>query len=285
MFEKLLSLFLQAKSGAIATVLVVGASGALVTATVENGTATIKITDPAAQSAVTQVTGTTVANTNKDTDTTKVNPAILALFNRTQSEQDPTGTATGKDCKDEPKAVSDQVKRVNDAFKTDMKAIEKLSEDPRGEAGKTLVKNAKKAVKDIRQAAVKGIHATTTASAKCDDEDEDKETEEHDGANHDVKHEAVDEDGDHEDADAAAVKPTTVAPTVVKPTTPSVAFSGTEAKAIADLAISAMDLQVTNLKADLAKLPKTDATTNGNKSKDQSKDKGKDQSKDKDKHN
>jgi hypothetical protein len=264
-------------------VLVLGASGALVTATVENGLTTVTVS-PANETSLTTVGNTTTTNTTTTSTKTAVDQ-ILALFNRTQAEKDPTGTATGKECPDAPKALTEQVKRVNDAFKTDMKAIEKLSEDPRGEAGKTLVKNAKKAVKDIRQAAVKGIHATTTASAKCDDEDEDKETEEHDGANHDVKHEAVDEDGDHEDAGAAAVKPTTVAPTVVKPTTPSVAFSGTEAKAIADLAISAMDLQVTNLKADLAKLPKTDATTNGNKSKDQSKDKGKDQSKDKDKHN
>ncbi len=40
MLEKLLSLLLHAKGGAIATVLVIGASGALVTATVENGTTT-----------------------------------------------------------------------------------------------------------------------------------------------------------------------------------------------------------------------------------------------------
>ncbi len=41
MLEKLLSLLLHAKGGAIATVLVIGASGALVTATVENGTTTV----------------------------------------------------------------------------------------------------------------------------------------------------------------------------------------------------------------------------------------------------
>src|SRR3982074_3637513 len=46
MFEKLLSLLLHAKGGALASVLVLGASGALVTATVENGNATITITQP-----------------------------------------------------------------------------------------------------------------------------------------------------------------------------------------------------------------------------------------------
>jgi hypothetical protein len=259
MFEKLLSLFLQAKSGAIATVLVVGASGALVTATVENGTATIKITDPAAQSAVTQVTGTTVANTNKDTDTTKVNPAILALFNRTQSEKDPTGTATGKDCKDEPKAVSDQVKRVNDAFKTDMQALEKLS--ARTDAAKKAVDDAEKAIKGIRQTAVKAIHATapTTTVAKCD-EDHDKDVEETEGDNHDMKHEAEDEDGEHEDDDKAAAP---VAATPTTPTTPSVVFNG-DAKAIADQAIAAMALWVKDAKAVVDAQPASTAT-NGTK--------------------
>ena len=46
MFEKLLSVLLHAKGGAVATVLVLGASGALVTATVENGLATVTITQP-----------------------------------------------------------------------------------------------------------------------------------------------------------------------------------------------------------------------------------------------
>jgi hypothetical protein len=239
-------------------VLVLGASGALVTATVENGVATVKVS-PATESSATTVAGTTTTATTHTTSTNTTVNQILSLFNRTKAEKDPTGTAIGKDCADAPKALTEQIKRVNDAFKKDHEAIRKLAEDaPRTDAAKTAVKNAEKAIKDIRQAAVKGIHATApaTTSAKCDPEDNDVEEDE--GANHDMKHEA-DEDKEHEDEDEDTV--VTPAATTVTPTTPSIAFSGTEAKAIADLAISAMDLQVTNLKADLAKLPKTAATT------------------------
>ena len=89
MFEKLLSLLLHAKGGAVATVLVLGASGALVTATVENGLTTVTITQPS-----TTTTGSeTTTGGSTTTTTTTTTPAILALFNRTKAEEDPTGTA------------------------------------------------------------------------------------------------------------------------------------------------------------------------------------------------
>ena len=45
MFERLLEMFLHAKSGAIAAVFLLGTTGALVTATVQNGVTTITITE------------------------------------------------------------------------------------------------------------------------------------------------------------------------------------------------------------------------------------------------
>src|SRR4026208_2605845 len=110
MFEKLLSLLLHAKGGAVATVLVLGASGALVTATVENGMTTVTIAQANATTTGSQTTGQTTTNTT-------VTDTILALFNRTSAEEDPTATATGNGCSDEAHARNEQMKRVNDASK------------------------------------------------------------------------------------------------------------------------------------------------------------------------
>ena len=82
MFEKLLSLLLHAKGGAVATVLVLGASGALVTATVENGLTTVTITQPS-----TTTTGSeTTTGGSTTTSTTSANPAILALPAKRQNQ-------------------------------------------------------------------------------------------------------------------------------------------------------------------------------------------------------
>ncbi|MEP6693937.1 MAG: hypothetical protein ABJB39_04785, partial [Chloroflexota bacterium] len=173
MFEKLFSLLLHAKGGALATVLVIGASGALVTATVANGTATVTITQPSADTSA----ATTPSDATK-TNTTTTN-AILALFNRTSAENDPTTPATGGNgCSDEAHARNEQMKRVDAAFKTDHAAVLALSKDaPKTDAARKLVKDADKAIKDIRQAAVKAIHATFKSADCKDKDDEDKDNE------------------------------------------------------------------------------------------------------------
>jgi hypothetical protein len=264
MFEKLLSLLLHAKGGALASVLVLGASGALVTATVENGNATIKITQPssgAAGTAVAPVTVTTASNTMSNN--TKVDPAILALFTRTKAEQDPTGTATGGNgCSDAAKALNEQVKRVNDAFKTDQQAIAKARKDARTDAAKKAVSDAEKAITSIRQAAVKAIHATNpSATCKNDDEDVSEKqgdtNDKDDETDNDVDNE---QEGEH-DGDDAATPPAGGAPVTATPTTPAVVFSG-DAKAIADAAISAMALWVTDVKTAIAAQPAATTTTN-----------------------
>lgn len=266
MFERLLSLLLHVKGGAVATVLVLGASGALVTATVQNGTTTITITQPgegAAETAVAPVTVTTVANTTSTTDT-KVDPAILALFTRTKAEDDPTSPATGGNgCSDAAKAINEQVRRVNDAFKTDEHAVAKLRKDARTDAAKKAVSDALKNIKDIRQAAIKAIHATNP-SATCK-KDDDEDLDEHQGDNHDANDEKDnkdenDKDGDHEDEHDGTTPPAGAAPTTVAPTTPSVVFSG-DAKAIADAAIAAMNLWVTDAQKAIAAQPAATTST------------------------
>src|SRR5713226_10128801 len=164
MFEKLLSLLLHAKGGAVATVLVLGASGALVTATVENGMTTVKITQPsAATTASDTTTGSTTSNTTTNNTVTQT---VLALFNKTKGEDDPTGTATGNGCSDAAHATNEQVKRVDAAFKIDHAAVLALSKTaPKTDAARTLIKNADNKIKGFRQAAVKAIHETFKSDA------------------------------------------------------------------------------------------------------------------------
>jgi hypothetical protein len=235
MLEKLLSLLLHAKGGAVATVLVLGASGALVTATVENGMTTVTV---AQANATTTGSETTTGQTKTNTTVTET---ILALFNRTNSEEGSTEPATGGNgCSDEAHARNEQMKRVNDASKTHREEVSALGKDAdKTSENKKLVKDADTAIKDIRQAAVKAIHATFDCD-KDNDEDEDEDQ---------------DEDNDDEVSSTDTTSTTTS-------TGPSIAFSGDDAKAIADLAISAMDLEVTNLKADLAAAETTTNATN-----------------------
>ena len=82
MLEKLLSLLLHAKGGAVATVFVLGTTGALVTATVDNGLTTITITEASATT-----TGSETTTGGSTTTNTTVTDAILALFNRTNTEE------------------------------------------------------------------------------------------------------------------------------------------------------------------------------------------------------
>jgi hypothetical protein len=165
MFEKLLSLLLQAKSGAVATVFVLGASGALVTATVTDGVATITVTPNESS---------TTSSTTTDSNTTtpnSVEQAILALFNRTSAEDDPTSTATGQGCSDEAHERNDAMKDVNDALKDLHQDVLGLSKNaPKSAETRALVKGADSELKDLRQEAVMLIHGTFD----CDpNEDED----------------------------------------------------------------------------------------------------------------
>jgi hypothetical protein len=222
MLEKLLSLLLHAKGGAVATVLVLGASGALVTATVENGISTVTNTQPST---------TTTASETTTTNTATTNPAILALFNRTSAEQDPTAPATGNGCSDAAHATNSAVRLVNDGFKKDHAAVLALSKDAEKTAdARTLVKTANGKINGFRQEAVKAIHELFKSDECKGNVDEDSEQ---------------DEDSGDEDAS-------------------TVAISCTDAKACADAAIAEMDKVVENLKTDLEKLEAAPATTNTN---------------------
>jgi hypothetical protein len=224
MLEKLLSLLLQAKGGAIATVLVIGASGALVTATVENGATTVTVTQ-ASPSPAASPTGS-------------ASPAILALFNRTNAEDDPTSPATGNGCSDAAHATNVEVTRVNDAYKTDHAAVLAEGKDA-PKTARALVKTADSTLKDWRQVGVKAIHELFKSDECKGNADEDNDED----ANEDNDEDA-DEDSDHQS---------------------TVAISCTDAKECADAVIAEMDKVVEALKTDLEDLDEeAPATTNTN---------------------
>jgi hypothetical protein len=222
-FEKLLSLLLHAKGGAVASVFVLGTTGALVTATVDAGVTTITITQPSS---------TTGSETTPDgtTTNTTVTDTILALFTRTNGDEDPTATATGKGCSDEAHVRNDAMKDVNKASTSHRQEITGLDRDADASEAKQLVKDADKDLRGIRQAAVKAIHATFD----CDPNEDEQQ----------------DEDDVDQDEDNTSTT-----------TDPSVAFGGDNAEAIADLAILAMDQVVADLKAALEGLENSDETT------------------------
>ncbi|HKY52643.1 MAG TPA: hypothetical protein VJP45_15405 [Candidatus Limnocylindria bacterium] len=243
MLEKLLSLLLHAKSGAVATVFVIGASGALVTATVDDGVTTLTITQPTSS----ETTGSSTTTTPSS-----VEQAILALFNRTSAEDDPTSTATAKGCSDEAHERNEHMKRVNDAAKDARDEVKDLGKDARGDkAVKELVHDADTEIKDIRQAAVKAIHATFDCDPHEDGDDDDEDANDEDGDDEDENGDDEDENGDDEDDTS---------------TDTDFEFTG-DAEAIADLAIDLMDQVVEDLEADLAELEDTDeeATTSNTK--------------------
>jgi hypothetical protein len=227
MFEKLLSLLLQAKSGAVATVFVIGASGALVTATVNDGVATITVT-PNENSTET---------TTDPTTTNSVEQAILALFNRTESDESTAPATSGPGCSDEAHERNEHMKRVNAASQTNGEAVRDLAKDARGEDGaKELVKDADTEIRDIRQLAVKAIHGTFD----CDPNEDEDNGEDEDGTD--------DEDGTSTESSATSTTTTTV--TLAD-------FTG-DAEAIADLAIDLMEQVVEKLETDLEGLEDSD---------------------------
>jgi hypothetical protein len=226
-FEKLLSLLLHAKGGAVATVFVLGTTGALVTATVDAGVTTITITQPSSTT-----TGSETTTGGSTTTNTTVTDTILALFTRTNADEDPTATATGKGCSDEAHERNAAMKDVNAASTTHRQEIKGLDRESDASDAKQLVKDADKDIRDIRQAAVKAIHATFDCDPNDDEEDVD--------------------DVDENDADEDNTSTTTDV---------SVAFGGDNAEAIADLAILAMDQVVADLKLALEGTEESEEST------------------------
>jgi len=204
MLEKLLSLLLHAKSGAISGLFLLGATGALVSVSAQNGVTTITIT---------QASPSPSASTS---------PSASPSSSASPTLSSPSSSTTA--CSDEAKALAFQVQRVDTAFKGFHTNLMKL----RGQRSQADIEKADVMLKVIRQAAVQAIHATQTAScAKKDDDEDENETESHDTvANATSLNTDRENDEDH-DTDHQKPAPIT--------------FTG-DATSIADQAVAAMQV-------------------------------------------
>ena len=146
MLAKLLALLLQSKAAAISAVLLVGTTGALVSASTQNGVTTITVTQES-------------PSASPDTDVT----------NKT-SEHD---NDKDEDAKCDTSALRDAVHAVNSTFSKDHTALMHMRRDERGSAATRIVESTDKLLKQIREAAVQAIHATNTC-AKQEDQDKDE---------------------------------------------------------------------------------------------------------------
>ena len=224
MLAKLLSLLLHAKAGLVSGVLLLGATGALVSVSAENGVTTITITQPSASPSAQVATSTRSPEPSES-------PKLSS----------PASSSTTA-CTDEAKALELQVQRVDTAFSGYHVDLMHL----RGQRANSVIQTADATLKQIRQAAVKAIHATATATcAKQDDEDKTDE----DKTDTDTEN----EDKDTETDDTSAVAAVTTVAFVSndsndesndgdhgKTTTTPITFTGTDAKGIADQAVAAM---------------------------------------------
>lgn len=211
MLAKLLSLLLHAKAGAISGVFLIGATGALVSVSASNGVTTVTI-EPSPTPTAAVIPARPVTSPPATPTPTPASPQL-------------SSPVTSSACSDEAKALALQVQRVNTAFgtfRTDLKALKGLRDEK-------VLKTADQTLKSVRQAAVRAIHGTATATCLKKDDDEDKTDED--------KTDATDADtnvqhGDDNDADEDKGDDH-------KDKTPGLTFTG-DAVSIAGQAITAM---------------------------------------------
>jgi len=237
MLGKLLSLLLHAKSGAISGLFLLGATGALVSVSTQNGVTTITITEasPSPSASASASASPTPSGSPTASPSAHASPSASAS---------PSSSPSSSSCADQAKALAFQVQRVDTAFKGFHTDLMKL----RGTRSVADIEKADVMLKVIRQAAVKAIHKTFAQSCKKDDdEDESAETEDHDAAPATTlsllgdrkKH---DEDND-KDSDHHTTKPAPMT------------FTG-DATSIADQAIAAMQVAFDTAKNAPASTPR-----------------------------
>ena len=224
MIEKLLELFVHAKLGAISGVFLLGASGALVTATTQNGVTTITVTQaspsPSASASPSASPSAGPSASPSASPSPSPSPSPTASASPSASPS-PSATPSASSSPRANEACVAAVQAVNAAFHADHTALAKLR-GPRRDAKHTL-QEADELLKAIRQAAVKALHAGCNGAV--DDEDDD--------------------DGD---GDAAS-----------GPKQPEIVFTGSP-MVIAQQATVAMDLVRSTMQAELGASPAPSAS-------------------------
>jgi hypothetical protein len=211
MLAKLLSLLLHAKSGLVSGVLLLGATGALVSVSASNGVTTITITQASASPSTAVTTATRSPRPSKSPE---------------PSESPRLSSAASSACSDAAKAAALQVQRVDSAFQGFHTSLMKL----RGQRAVATIETADVLLKNVRQAAVKAIHATLATDCKNADEEDEADNDNEDNSTAALATTSLNTDREKdEDNDGEA-----------KNTTSPITFTGTDPKGIADQAIAAM---------------------------------------------
>jgi len=266
MFERLLEFFFHAKAGALAGLILIGTTGALVTATVSssNNVTTITLTQASASPSGSASPTTAVARTASPSPTVKPT-------NSPSSSPASAALATTA-CSTDTQAMSDAVHTVNTAFSMYHTDLMHMRGDSKSDAAKKIVENTDKLLKTLRQNAVKDIHATSTC-AKAESDDADKTEEDAKDAD------KTDEDktDENDDSDKSSEKRSekssdknflvilfnnlfgsntnsTTATTSTTTATITLVTTG-DPKAIADSAVAAMKLAFEDASAQLKALP------------------------------
>ena len=232
MLAKLLALLLHSKSAAVSAVFVLGTTGALVSATTQNGVTTVTLTQTTESPS--QVTTSDKDNDKDEHSSTKSPPT--------------TTTANAQSCAADAQARNAAVRTVDTTFVQDFTALNTLART-KGEKGKEAAQTADKVLMQLRQDAVKAIHATGTACVKEDnDESADADEDTAEGADEDKNDEQ-----DNDDKTTAATTTTTTTVT-----------TGADPAAIAADAVAKMTLAFSTAKSTIEALPTVahkDATT------------------------
>jgi hypothetical protein len=227
MLAKLLSLLFHAKAGLLSGVLLLGATGALVSVSTSGNVTTVTITQPSASPSTAVTTAT---RSPKPTESPE------------PSESPKLSSSTSSACSDAAKALELQVKRVDTAFSGFHVDLMHM----RGTRSVVVIETADVMLKNVRQAAVKALHATlSTTCTKADDEDKaESDDEDNSTATSGTTSLNTDREKD-EDSDGEA-----------KTATTPITFTGTDAAGIADQAIAAMQAAFDTAKNAAASTPK-----------------------------
>jgi hypothetical protein len=242
MFERLIELFLHAKTGVIAGVFLLGTTGALVTATVQNGVTTITITQASASpSASVSPTATATAS---PTATATASPSASPSSSPSAS---PSASSSPNACSDQAHAAAAAVQTVNSAFSKFHTDLEHLRKDSDKDSGKATIESADRQLQQIRQDAVKAIHATNTCASKGDedkaendqdeDKNEDKDSEEQGSQHNGLLAFLQGLFGSRVNTTTTSASPS---PTPTSSATTGTTFTGSDPQAIADQAVAAM---------------------------------------------
>ena len=277
MLERLIELVLHAKSGVFAGVILLGATGALVTATVENGVTTITITQASASPSSSASASPSHSASASPTASPSHSPSSSPSSSASAAAN---AGATTSSCSDEAHTINAAVQQVNSAYSQYHSSLNKLHESTKTDTARTTFATADTLLKGIRQDAVKKIHDTKTcaSTADADKADADKDNEDEDKDNDEDKDEHDNKQSSQQNflvvflsnllGRNTTTTTVTATPTATPATTPNgapstVTLTGSDPKAIADQAVAAMKVVFDDASKQLASAtasPKAHAT-------------------------